>query len=136
MTPETSYKNRCKAFFKKVAEKTALEYWATAIGMGAVSGMPDMWHQFGSVPIFLENKRHTKKPRKLQEHRLQVMRDSGFIAFDCDAMPESTGINGEERQKIIRAMLEQLEDNLVLERAERYVEDCYQLKLTLEALKK
>lgn len=131
-TPETQYKLRCKKFLKDLAKRAALKYWMTSLGYGAVSGMPDQWHQFGTVPVLFENKRKSKKASKLQEHKIQVLRQSGFIAFCESAEPQSTGVNGEERQKIIKAMLAQLQDNDVLARAEKYIEDCYTLKTQLE----
>ena len=133
-TEETAYKGRVSSFMSSVADKCSLDHWATALGVGAKSGVPDKWFQFGYIPVFWEAKKSRESARKLQEHQLKKLRQMGFIAFCTSANPDSTGAKGDERQEIIRAILEQLTPAKVDEYVLNYVSDAKKLRMQLEEL--
>lgn len=131
-TEETEYKSRIARLMKGIAAKASFSYWATALGAGAVAGIPDKWFQFGHIPIFFELKRKSAKARKLQEHRLKKLREMGFIAFCESANPDSTGVKGQERQDVYRQILEQLSKEKVDEFVLQYTCDAKKLRKYLE----
>lgn len=131
-TEETMYKGRMSTLMKKLATSVNMHYWATALGAGAIAGIPDKWFQFGHIPVFFELKRKSAKARVLQAHRIKKLQDMGYIAFCLSAKPDSTGVKGEERQDVYKAMLEQLTPEKVDAFILNYVSDAKRLRRWLQ----
>lgn len=132
-TAETAYKNRVSRIFEGIVDNLSVNYFATAIGVGAKSGMPDKWYQIGHVPIMIELKKKNESARKLQSHQLKKLREHGFIAFCTSAQPDSTGVKGQERQEIYREILEQIAPEKVDAFVLNYVSDAKRLRQFLES---
>lgn len=130
---ETAYKGRVDGFVRRLAARSNLPVWMTALGMGAKGGIPDKWYQIGAVSFYFEHKRKSKKARDLQQERIDMLIGMNEIAFCLAANPDSLGAGGDERRVIILELLKYLESDTVLKRARRYVRDCNRLRITLES---
>ena len=131
-TEETEYKGRISTLMKRIGDKAKLPHWATALGVGAMAGIPDKWFQFGYIPVMFELKKKNAAARKLQVHRIKKLREMGFIAFCLSAKPDSTGVKGEERQDVYKAMLEQLSTGKVDAFILNYASDAKRLRRWLQ----
>ena len=126
MKPEGRFKQRTHRSAKRVAKAAGIE-----LEYGQAAGDPDQIYKFGHVWIACEHKRQGKKPRVLQEHRLEALRQLGLPGFSIAAQEDQFK---EEKQAFYEALLSCVGAEAVDDHVRVYRHQAGQLREALEEL--
>ena len=128
-TPETAVKQALNRKMEKLAKMCELTYKRLTFGPYSASGLPDRLEFFNVAGFACEVKRAGKKPTKLQEVKLQEMRDMGIPAIWVAGKEGEMGSDN-----VYHQLREQFNAEAVEKRIRKYREDCAILREALEEL--
>ena len=118
-TPETIVKQALNRKMEKLAKMCELTYKRLTFGPYSASGLPDRLEFFNVAGFACEVKRAGKKPTRLQEVKLQEMREMGIPAIWVAGKEGEMGSDN-----VYHQLREQFNAEAVEKRINQYRHDC------------